>query len=82
VEFKSMYRPELNLRTVVTPDRKLTYYAGLDVGELYDMTAGVPEARNLYDDPAWAAERSRLEKRLLDESVLSHDERLKPTCHA
>jgi arylsulfatase A-like enzyme len=82
VEFKSMYRPELNLRTVVTPDRKLTYYAGLDVGELYDMTADVPEARNLYDDPAWAAERSRLEKRLLDESVLSHDERLKPTCHA
>jgi arylsulfatase A-like enzyme len=82
VEFKSMYRPELDLRTVVTADRKLTYYAGLDAGELYDMTADVPEGRNLYRDRAWAAERLRLEKRLLDETILSRDERLWPSCHA
>ena len=82
VEFRSMYRPELNLRTIVTADRKLTYYAGLEAGELYDMTAGVPEARNLYDAPGLAADRARLEKRLLDEAVLRQDTRRAPTCHA
>ena len=66
---------------LITTGRKPTHYAGLHVGELYDMTAGVPEARNLYDAPAWAADRARLEKHLLDDSVLSHGERLKPTCH-
>lgn len=82
VEFKSMYRPELNLRAIVTADRKLTYYAGLEVGELYDMTADVPEARNLYADAAWAAERAHLEGRLLDEAIARQDASLQPTCHA
>jgi arylsulfatase A-like enzyme len=82
VEFKSMYRPELNLRTIVTADWKLTYYAGCDFGELYDMNADVPEARNLYDAPAHAVVRAELENRLLTEAVLSHDRRLWPVCHA
>lgn len=60
VEFKSMYRPELHLRTVVTADRKLTHYAGLDEGELYDLTAPAGELRNLYDDPAFAGDRAGL----------------------
>jgi len=82
VEFKSMYHTELNLRTIVTADRKLTYYPGLPYGELYDMTAAAPEARNLHDDPAYAADLAALRRRLLDEAVLGHDERLWPTCHA
>jgi len=82
VEFKSMYRPELNLRTIVTADRKMTYYAGLPYSELYDMSAAVPEARNLYDDPRLAADRARLERRLLDENILDQDRRLPARCHA
>ncbi len=71
-----------NLRTIVTPDRKLTYYAGKEYGELYDMAAELPEARNLYDDPAFAAERAGLEKRLLDEMVLREDYRRQPVAGA
>lgn len=82
VEFKSMYRPEMNLQTIVTAGRKLTHYAGVDCGELYDMAADVPEGRNLYDDPAFAADRADLERRLLDQVIVSHDERLWPKCHA
>ena len=82
VEFKSMYHPELNLRTIVTADRKLTFYPGQDCGELYDMTADVPEARNLYDDPAHAADRAELENKLLTETILAQDERRWPHSHA
>jgi len=82
VEFKSMYRPELNLRAAVTAEAKLIYYAGQDFGELYDLTADRPEARNLYDDPDWANVRRDLQGRILDDAVLSHDERLMPECHA
>jgi len=82
VEFKSMYRPELNLRTLVTADRKLTHYAGQAYGELYDMTAAVPEAQNLWGDPKFAADRAALEQRILDEEILHQDNRLRPRCHA
>ena len=82
VEFKSMYRPELNLRTIVTADRKLTYYAGLPCGELYDMTAAVSEARNLYGDANMAGERQALELRLLAEEIIRQDRRRAPLCHA
>jgi arylsulfatase A-like enzyme len=82
IEFKSMYRPELNLRTIVTADRKLTYYAGLPHGELYDMTAAVPEARNLYGDADMSGERQALELRLLAEEILRQDRRRMPLCHA
>jgi len=77
-----MYRPELNLRTIVTADRKMTYDAGLPYGELYDMSAAIPEAQNLYDDPRLAADRARLERRLLDENILDQDRRLPARCHA
>ena len=79
VEFRYVHPEPGNLRSIVTADRKLTYYAGADCGELYDMTAEVPEARNLYDDPALAAERAALETRLLDEMILLEDYRLMPT---
>jgi len=82
VEFKSMYRPELNLRTVITAEEKLTYYAGCDFGELYDMTAEDPEARNLYDDPARAGRRQALIERLLADAVAGEDERTWPTSGA
>ena len=82
VEFKSKYRPELNLRTVITADRKLTYYPGLSDGELYDMTQPVPEQRNLYHDPAHAGERTALLQRLLDWEIRSADNSSQPISHA
>jgi len=82
VEMKSAYHPEMNLRTVVTADRKLTYYAGLDCGELYDLTADVPEARNLYDEVAYVADRAEMEKLLLDGEIASHDELFWPQSHS
>jgi arylsulfatase A-like enzyme len=71
-----------NLRSIITDSRKLTYYAGKDYGELYDLSADVPEAQNLYHDPAHAAERAALEKRLLDELILRDDYRLWPVAGA
>jgi len=82
VEFKSMYRKELNLRSIVTSDWKLTSYPHLQCGELYRMNAEIPEAVNLYDDPAHAAERARLEKMLLDYEILAQDERSWPQSHS
>jgi hypothetical protein len=71
-----------NVRTIVTADRKLTYYPGQSYGELYDLTAALPELRNVYDSPAYARDRARLEKRLLDELMLRDDRRLWPTSGA
>jgi arylsulfatase A-like enzyme len=55
----------LRLKTLVTPDRKLTWYAGHDFGELYDLEADPDEQVNRWADPAWAPERARLLGRLL-----------------
>ncbi len=82
VEFRSMYRPHLDLRSIITRDARLTHYAGLETGELYDLTADAPEARNLYDDASRAELRGALERRLLDECILRADRRHAPTCHA
>ncbi len=82
VEFKSRYRPELNLRSIVTRDWKLTHYAGLGCGELYDMNAEVPEAVNLYSDLRFSEHRGRLERMLLDMEILCQDEKYQPKAHA
>jgi len=81
VEFKSMYHEELNLRTIITANRKLTWYPSSDVGELYDMTAETPEAINRWHDPAFANDRHGLQRRLLDELILRQDDRTQPICH-
>jgi len=82
VEYKAPEHGTMNLRTVITADRKLTCYQGESFGELYDMTAPAPEAVNHWSDPAWTDQRRALLRRLLDEAVETHDERLWPTCHA
>ena len=56
----------LRAKTVVTPDRKLTCYHGYDFGELYDFETDPGEVRNLWDDAAYAGERGRLMKRIID----------------
>lgn len=61
----------LRLKTVVTKDRKLTYYHGKDFGELYDLEKDPDEFTNLWNNPAYAADKFRLMSIILD-----HMERL------
>ena len=71
----------LRLKTIVTRDRKLTWYAGRDWGELYDLAADPREKRNLWSAPASCAEKARLLGRLLD--TLEPTERRAPRyCYA
>jgi len=71
-----------NLRAIVTSRHKLVYYAGQPYGELYDMTAELPDERNLWAEPASAAVRAKLTQRLLDSLILHDDRRLWPIAGA
>lgn len=63
----------LNLRTIREHDWRLTYYAGLSFGELYDMNNDPREFRNLWNVPEYRRTRERLVKRLLDSLILNDD---------
>jgi len=49
---------KLRLKTYVTADRKLTWYHGHAWGEFYDLTKDPREKVNLWNNPAYAAEKS------------------------
>jgi arylsulfatase A-like enzyme len=54
---------KLRLKTVVTPDRKLTFYYGdygKKYGELYDLEKDPREKKNLWNEPAYASDKARL----------------------
>jgi uncharacterized sulfatase len=56
----------LRLKTVITPDSKLTVYHGYDFGELYDLGADPGELVNLWQAPSYAEQRRVLMGRILD----------------
>lgn len=56
----------LRLKTLVTKDRKLTWYHGHDFGEFYDLSVDPSEKQNLWNDPARNEEKSRLLARILE----------------
>ena len=56
---------KLRLKTIVTHNRKLTWYAGQDYGELYDLECDPREKVNQWDNPAYATEKARLLGQLL-----------------
>ena len=56
----------LRLRTVVTRDWKLTWYAGEEFGELYDLANDPSEYVNRWDDPECASIKAQLLGRLLN----------------
>jgi len=56
----------LRLKTLVTEDRKLTWYGDGHPGELGDLAGDPREKRNLWDDPAGAAEKAELLGRIID----------------
>ena len=67
------------VRSVVTDRWRYTLYLDQDWGELYDLENDPSETHNLWDVPAFAAERARLSERLnhlltaqMDESPLSN----------
>jgi arylsulfatase A-like enzyme len=56
----------LRLKTLVTRDRKLTWYAGHDYGELYDLTNDPHERINQWGNPDYASDRAQLLSKLLN----------------
>lgn len=56
----------LRLKTLVTEDRKLTWYCGKDYGELYDLKKDPGEKQNLWNDAAYASERCSLQGRMME----------------
>ncbi|MHC4886000.1 MAG: sulfatase/phosphatase domain-containing protein [Planctomycetota bacterium] len=56
----------LRLKTVVTANRKLTYYHGREFGELYDLEKDPDEFTNHWEDPAYNADKVRLMSIILD----------------
>ena len=50
----------LRLKTVVTRRRKLTWYCGRRYGELYDLEKDPREKVNLWEDPAYGADRAKM----------------------
>ncbi len=82
VEFLSGCRQDWNLRTIRTHDWKLTYYAGKEYGELYDLRNDPHEFTNLYHDSGYAAKRSDLLGQLTDMTILAEQRSPRRLCHA
>lgn len=51
---------KLQLKTVVTADHKLTWYAGRNDGELYDLRSDPREKVNRWDAPSYASVKAAL----------------------
>jgi arylsulfatase A-like enzyme len=64
----------LRLKTIVTGDRKLTWFHGQDYGELYDLVEDPREKVNLWDHPNYARDKAALVGKILDslEPLESH----------
>jgi arylsulfatase A-like enzyme len=67
---------KLRLKTIVTANRKLTYYHGQEFGELYDLEKDPQEFINLWYDPHYIQEKIKLISMILD-----HMERIEPREH-
>jgi arylsulfatase A-like enzyme len=62
------------VRTLRTSRWRFSVYAGEDWGELYDLRNDPRETRNLWDDPALAAEKANLSMRLIEHLTFQMDE--------
>ncbi|HHT25908.1 MAG TPA: sulfatase-like hydrolase/transferase [Firmicutes bacterium] len=56
---------KLRLKTLVTEERKLTWYAGSSLGELYDLHADPHERVNQWHNQKYAHDKAHLLSRLL-----------------
>ncbi|MEM6729793.1 MAG: sulfatase-like hydrolase/transferase, partial [Pseudomonadota bacterium] len=62
------------VRTLVTPEWRLSLYGGEDWGELYHLAEDLAETENLWDAPAHAATRAALTERLAHHLIAQMDE--------
>lgn len=69
--------PGLQLKTLRTPEWRLTVYAGRHYGELYDLRTDPHEFVNRWDDPVLRRQRLELTELLLQE-LLQTEGRLPP----
>ena len=60
-------------RSFVTDRWRLTLYDGFEGGDLYDRRTDPLELRNLWDDPAHAADKARLIEAMLRERIRLDD---------
>ncbi len=70
------------VHAVVEPAWRLSVFDGQNGGELYDLDADPGEFRNLWDDPAAAAEKARLMERLVRAEIDTADRAPLPTGRA
>ncbi len=77
IETEWRWVPGLHLKTLRTPDWRLTVYAGRPTGELYHLREDPYEFTNRWDDPALRHVRLELSALLLQE-VLQSESRLPP----
>lgn len=57
----------LRLKTIVTDNRKLTWYCGHPYGELYDLESDPAERVNHWDNPSYAFDKAKLISAILEE---------------
>lgn len=68
----------VRLRTIVTDRLRMTRYAGLAEGELYDLAADPDETANLFADPAAAPLRAAADSALADALMRVADDSVVP----
>ena len=72
----------LRMRTLLTDEARLTIYAGLDHGELFDRRTDPDELNNLYGRVEGGALQAEMTAKLLQEIMLLSDESPRPTAFA
>jgi arylsulfatase A-like enzyme len=72
----------VRMRTVITPEGRLTRYFGTDLAELYDHRTDPGELTNRAGDPAFAELEDRLLRTMLEEMAALTDEGTAPTAAA
>ena len=67
---------------MITPDYRLTAYAGQEYGELYDRSSDVEDTKNLFGTDAHKNERGEAFEKLAREMMALADEGRKPMASA
>jgi len=66
----------MHLRTWIDQRWKITVYRDADFGEMFDLQEDPGEVRNLWDEPALAAQKSRLLHRFVQSSLIQEPTRM------
>lgn len=71
----------LRLKTIVTNNRKLTWYCGHSYGELYDLEIDPAERVNQWNNPSYASDKAQLISAILEEMEIL-EKRVERTSYA